>query len=610
MYYKSFSIKKYKGIKEVTLDLANNRIITLVGLNESGKTTILESIHWFYKLIKGVEPVAQDLNSFRPKGTAFTGSIEIGANLILEKNDIDFLNNYWKKELKKRTKLEIPEEFSYVFKFYFDTHKFQNKNEACEFNIKNIKAKKSLKETDSSGFERVLNVIKTNLIPEILFYEDFIFTIPDPVRFLKKNTDNPEILRKVDEQLNKEWQLVLDDILKTVNPKFSSFQKFVADIWDSDNDPARQRLVAMEALLDKKITAAWKGLFQRSSKKLNFKEIKLVPSSEGDYLLNISFKVKTGDNKEFSINERSKGCKWFFSFLIFTEFRKTRTKNILFLLDEPASNLHSTAQMKIREAIGELGRGAMVIYATHSHHLINPSWLKGAHIVINETITEDKLEGNITFDEGAKITAEKYFTYVGKGLGITKISYYQPILDSLDYAPSEVEPAPKIIITEGKNDWYTFKYFDEIVFRKKFGFNFYPGAGKDQHWDILRIYLSWGKKFLLILDGDAGGEKSKEKYVKEFKGFVEDKIFTLKDIFGQQLETEDLIIEIDQKKIIDAVFNKGTYDRVKNNAVSLKSKLNLAINHLLVNKQLIKLNKQTKDNFRELLKFIKNKLCS
>ena len=88
--------------------------------------------------------------------------------------------------------------------------------------------------------------------------------------------------------------------------------------------------------------------------------------------LEVSFKIKTKSNKVFNVNERSKGFKWFFSFLLFTEFRKKRTKNILFLLDEPASNLHSTAQAHILNALEELGKDSLVVYSTHSHHLINP----------------------------------------------------------------------------------------------------------------------------------------------------------------------------------------------------------------------------------------------
>ncbi len=602
MYYKTFSIENFKGINKVKLDLSNNRILTLVGLNESGKTTILEALELFYEMIKGKTPNEQDLNFFRPKGIAFTGTIKISGTAILEDEDKEKLLEYW-KSLGKKKKLEFPNEFSYHIELAYKVHKYESTNRKVTFAPKVQNAINYLNNTDNSGWQLLVQYVKDNLIPEILYYEDFTFQIPDRITWTK---NPPEVQKKT------EWQLVLDDVLKTVNSEFNSFQEEIVNIWDTDNDNASNRISRMEGLLNKKITASWKELFKesedgkKSAQKLNFKEIKLLCTPEGDSL-HVAFKVKTDSDKEFSINERSKGCKWFFSFLIFTEFRKNRTKNILFLLDEPASNLHSSAQTKILEAIEQLSNGSMVIYSTHSHHLINPLWLSGAYVIINEAISDEVLEGNITDDDTAKITAQKYYNYVGKGKGTVKNLYYQPILDCLDYAPSAVEPIPNITITEGKNDWYTFKYFAEIILGDEFAYNFYPGSGRDNHWDVIRLYLSWGKEFLLILDGDKPGEDSKANYIKEFNGYVENKIFTLKDIFESAFKTEDLINEGDRKIICDIAFGEGSYEIVKNNPAHLKSKLNFAFNQLLVKKQTVKLSKETKDNFRKLLKFIKSK---
>src|ERR1700679_1851308 len=96
MYYKKFNLKNIQGIDDVEIDLTNNRILTLVGLNESGKTTILRSINWFYKCVKGEEPTPAQLNLFRPKGIDFTGRISITAELEIEKSDIVKINEFWK----------------------------------------------------------------------------------------------------------------------------------------------------------------------------------------------------------------------------------------------------------------------------------------------------------------------------------------------------------------------------------------------------------------------------------------------------------------------------------------------------------------------------------
>lgn len=607
MRYKKFTVENYKGISRVEINFDSNRILTLVGLNESGKTTILEAISLFYTLVKRGVLSPSQLNAIRPKGINFSGKVTISAELELETQDKTEIERHH-TETGKRTKLKIPDSYIYSFEFVYKTHTYKYTNKSVSFPIKTISSKRLLFDTDKKHWQELVRFIRINLTPEILFYEDFIFQIPEKVVFLKSpNPDQSD--SESDDEKNQQWQFVLDDILRSVDSEFSSFQEFVVKIWDSDNDTAMNRISSMEMLLNKKITQGWKDLFKektKKSEKLNFKEIRLIATPSTDRL-NFSFKVKNDSGKEFQINERSKGFKWFFAFLIFTEFRKNRSRNILFLLDEPASNLHSSAQQKILEAIEQLSNGSTVIYSTHSHHLINPVWLNGAHIVVNESMSEEKLIGDFTEDSGAsEITAQRYYNFVARSGSSVKTVFFQPILERLDYAPSQVEPVPGIAITEGKYDWYTYKYFFEVLLNKK-GLNLYPGAGCGQHWDIIRLYLAWGKDFILMLDSDSPGLTAKTKYEDEFTGFVENKIFTYLDVFNEKLQTEDLIEDVDKKILCDSAFVKGTYDGVKSDKKALKSKLNFAINQLLISKTKIKLGKETLDRFRKLYKFLNSK---
>jgi len=609
MRYNKFTIKNFKGIATLEIDLSHNRIITLVGLNESGKTTIMEAMKLFYDLSTGKKLSEKDIQNIRPKGIDFTGEISLEAVIDYEKEDLQKIEKYW-KERSKDYQITLPDTaFTYQHKFIFELHSFKEHKRTATLHVKvkNIvsadpsKKVSTLHEYENEEWNALLNFIKSKLVPEVLFYEDFIFDIPDEISFSSGTTNS-------DNDVSMTWQLVLDDILKSVNPKFNSFQEYVVQIWDSDNETALNRISQIEEVLNKKITTSWKELFQKGSKKLNFKEIKL--NCKGDAQnLQVSFKVKTDSGKLFSINDRSKGCKWFFSFLIFTEFRKNRSRNILFLLDEPASNLHSSAQQKILEAIKELSSNSMVVYSTHSHHLINPKWLSGAYVVINDKLTDSILRGDMTFDESTKIVAKKYFKYVGDGHGSTKISYFQPILDALDYKPSAVEPIPNIIITEGKFDWYAFKYFiDTVMKHKKYSFNLYPGAGRDQLYDIIRLYLAWGKQFIVLLDGDMAGQNSKKKYLKEFGDLVKANIVTLKDILGLDIALEGLFEDDDKEQIINDVFGKGSYVNILGDSQKIKEKLNLAINHLAYNKKKIEMSEKTLSNFSKIFEFLKKEV--
>ncbi|MCL9971908.1 MAG: ATP-binding protein [Candidatus Pacebacteria bacterium] len=607
MQYKSFHLENYRGIEKVDLDLQKNRILTLVGLNESGKTTILKSLELFYRVARGQTPNADEYKMLRPKGTDFTGSVELTASALLDETDKNSILKKW-KEIGKKTTLEIGEEFTYTINFNFKDHQYVDTTKTVSFSSR-VKGKtKSLSSTDKNSWVELIKHIRENLLPEILFYEDFIFDIPEKVLFYT-NTSTPNDRQvEVDTELNKSWQSVLDDILVSVQPKSTSFQEWVADLWTPDHDTAAGRVLKMEGKLNETITDAWKDLFIDGGKKLNFKEIRLIPEQKGAYL-EVSFRVITDANQQFSINERSKGCKWFFSFLLFTEFRKNRSRNILFLLDEPASNLHSKAQTKILDAIADLSDKSMVAYSTHSHHLIRMEWLPGTYVVMNENQSEKNLEGDMTFEDSARINALRYFTFVGEGYGVTKMSYCQPILDLLEYAPSAVEPVPNIVITEGKNDWFTFEYINNVIgLRKKYDFRFYPGAGKDQLWEIIRIYLSWGAPFVVMLDGDEGGEKAKSAYIEEFGDFIKERIFTLQDVLQKPFETEGVFNEAEVDRIIDAALGTNAHVQARKDAPALKSALNHSLSILSFKKESVLITKATKDQFEKIFSYAEEAL--
>lgn len=329
MLYKSFKIRNFKGVDGITIDFTNHRIITLVGLNESGKTTIMEAINLFYSSSQEKKLTTETINLLRPKGIDFTGKISITGYLALEGNDIKKIEDYWNNTLKKRSKLTIGENFYITVNFHYKLHEFIERESLWSIELKASSSKKRLYEQDKDSWNKVVNFIKA-LIPEIIYYDDFILEVPDRIGMSIESTEDEEIKLK---DKDRTWQLALDDILKSVNPELS-FHKHIVEIWEKDEDAAQQRLSQMERMLNAKITSKWRDLFGKN--KTHFKEIRLSRKFTKDEL-QISFKIVSENGNEFFVKERSKGFKWFFSFLLFTEFRKQRTNNILFLLDEPAS---------------------------------------------------------------------------------------------------------------------------------------------------------------------------------------------------------------------------------------------------------------------------------
>ncbi len=105
MKFTEFKIKNFKGIEDITINLdksPNANIYTLVGLNESGKTTILEAINFFNPSDKDISALKlpgatiEDYNSLIPisRRDNFNGTISIEVTLKLDDDDLQKINEF------------------------------------------------------------------------------------------------------------------------------------------------------------------------------------------------------------------------------------------------------------------------------------------------------------------------------------------------------------------------------------------------------------------------------------------------------------------------------------------------------------------------------------
>lgn len=76
--------------------------------------------------------------------------------------------------------------------------------------------------------------------------------------------------------------------------------------------------------------------------------------------------------------------------------RKETDRNMLYLFDEPASNLHPTAQRTLLESFVDLSTKGIIVYTTHSHYLIEPAWLGRTSIVANVGLGEQPVSIDFT----------------------------------------------------------------------------------------------------------------------------------------------------------------------------------------------------------------------
>lgn len=130
-------------------------------------------------------------------------------------------------------------------------------------------------------------------------------------------------------------------------------------------------------------------------------------------------------------------------------------------------------------SLEKISNKCSIIYTTHSQYLINPHWLEGAYIVTNKAL-EDNEENYIAHK--TNIEVYKYRDFVSKFPN--KTSYFQPILDILEFIPNELDLCSDAIFLEGKNDYYTLNYFFKILLNKN-DFHLIPGMSCNSIDDLI-----------------------------------------------------------------------------------------------------------------------------
>lgn len=590
MRYTTFTIKNFKGINELTIDLSkqpNSRIYTFIGLNESGKTTILEAINTIqsgYNLNEAHRYIPKHLKA------NFTDMVSVEAIIEVDEDDNKRIENRF-KELGYKSYKYISE-FSIKTTCIFENSKVNKKNVSYwDFHpvLRKVNSKKDIVLGAESGdWQMMVDYIRNNLMPRIVYYENFLFDFPERI-YLTGNRS-----------VNNAYKDVFEDIVQEMIPE-GSIQTSLVDVYMDKESGARDvfdaRQTILQDLIGKEVFSSWGKLFNAAELQASIAlRFGIEPNgTEQDFYVEIKIKE---NSDMYYISERSLGFRWFFSFLFFILFRKNRKTDLgetLFLLDEPASNLHPTAQKRLLETferfVDDKEKPLKLLFTTHSHYMINPKWLEGAFVVKNEAVNyTDPFDYPLTTD----IKAIPYKSFVANYPN--QQDYFQPVLDALDYQPGLLEKVPNIIITEGKNDYYTLSYLNDIILGKKYKrINLMPGAGCTKNCIVIQLYMAWNKPFLILLDGDKAGNRSKAEYIKQFGNPIEERIKTYNDFVSEigNVMMEDIFSE-EEKLAITKRFDKtaGKYN---------KSAFNTAIQSALINKEIMPLSDETISKFNSLL---------
>lgn len=574
-----FKISNFRGIQDATFTVdekSKSDVITLIGLNESGKTTVLEALSHFSTGDRTIPNLLaqgerQDhLISLIPidMRSHFSGSVSITAEILVEKQEAA---EYAKKVAAEHgVDIKVPDEdqkITVTKSFEFKDSKYTEQtnywnNISFTFKKKRALSFSSYRLSDPEHkkiWASFVANIKSNFY-ELVYFPTFIVDMPSRI-YLETHVGESNV--------NLYYRKVIEDVLFSIDPKLD-LKKHVVDRlkaaktedgsanWFSIfwGKPERKLvdsvLEKIQAAINKEVIGNWSKVFSQAVASRAVKLEWSVDAEKGDSAY-LSFGITDGVTS-YAVHERSLGFRWFFSYLLFTQFRSKSQKKTIFLFDEPAANLHARAQMQLLSSIDRIVMNDnKVIYSTHSPHMINPAWLNGAHIVENMAVDFDKGEDVSGLDtKPTDIRVIRYGNFVGQYP--KKQTYFQPVWEKLLYETPPIVGQGPFLCVEGISDFHLFRYVLSRS-KKKLKFSLVPGVGAGGFSSSLPALYGVGAKFVLLLDDDKAGRKERARYVDN--GILSpSQVFTVGDAHtsavGKKLET---LITSDTKALIAKRFD-------------------------------------------------------
>lgn len=546
MYYSKFIINKYKAIKDIEVTLKDN-LIAIIGINESGKTSILQAIFAFNQ--------ANDKKSN-------------GVHLLAKnKYDLHSINHSVAADIKFETENEIDELFSQAG--VKSTQKFYK--EALSFFKEAFNSNKPIRITrnldDKTYFFNDLNIdnktMRNQLInqileslPYVLYFDDFTDRVPAQITFPSSYMSKD--YKSDNDKKRNEWHSYIEEIF--VRSTQNTLKAFLET---KDADDRAGTLSDVSDELQKNIINDWKNLkiLENDLDKeigdleleLNYNQNELT--KEHIFEFKVKDKKNKGKKRSFPITDRSKGFQWFFNFAIKLKYNHKyveNPRNAIYLLDEPGSYLHSSAQTELLKSLKGISTDNKVIYCTHSQYLLSPET-----ITLNSIRIADR-------DKGTGVISLINFGEYDKSKNQGALS---PLYDALHLhlGKHDFPKDEKIIITEGITDFYFFNMLNTHTnLLKKSNISIIPGAGVTQLKDLISFSIAWANKYTVFLDNDEEGRNAYKTYRNFFEENEANKWLFYANTQGD-FKLETFLSKDDKDKLINLTSAKN----IKNAIIKL-----------------------------------------
>lgn len=400
---KKVVINKYKSIqKEQSVDI-DSAITTIVGMNESGKTSFLTALAKTNYFVSDKDFEFNIIEDYPRKELIDFQSSDEDCEIV--KCDYEISD-----ELLKLIEDELGngvftiKNFSYSHYYKKKAATFSgltaNTKKFLEFKISNCTLTRETKEA-------ILKCTSLTEIAAILALEGDV-DLPTFKSEIKKVIDGgyqePSWTNLLESYIAKKW-------IKSKMPKFWYFDDYYPlrgkiNINKLQNEPpATEKDKTSKALFElarikpedilnssEKDYEKFIALLEASSNKITDEIFKYWSTNKN---LDIEFKIQNTTNPQgqqektldirvknqrhkitLPLDRRSKGFNWFFSFIIwFSKIQADKSSDYILLLDEPGLNLHASAQADLLRFIEDLSKKYQIVYTTHSPFMVESNHL-------------------------------------------------------------------------------------------------------------------------------------------------------------------------------------------------------------------------------------------
>ncbi len=503
--YSQFVIRNYRAIRgPIEIKVEGGSLTPIVGVNESGKTTILHAIcafdYYNDKLNDGGRHLKDTANLYR------TSSPPAVIEAVIELSRAELNEAISTCEVKYPT-----------LKPELGTLK---KKRALPTTVSIRRELKTLTyswDSDRFGLPPVQNALARAIIgqlPYILFFDDFRDKVDEQIEIVRGESGSAEgwlsiieeLFRQTDETFSpfalpeleeRQRRTVLAKVQRRLNDTLTKeWQTFRLDDRDAlkiSIDYYQERTLSSAPAQNPAAPTMRTAAQSASAATIRAPESAIKSTTRNYIRLNVVETDSAGDEHFFFISDRSKGFYWFFNFVMKLEFNPkfvTDTEHTIYLLDEPGSYLHAFAQQKLCHKLRQLSDRHRVIYCTHSHYLLDPET-----IPINSIVVADK-------DGNGAVSLVPITSY--KGAASEKRSALQPVLDALQIKPFALDLISKrtTVIAEGIYD-----YFALELFRNDRSISVLPSVGADSIKFYISLMIAWQVDFRALWDNDDEGKK-------------------------------------------------------------------------------------------------------